>query len=171
LPYPDNSFDAVVSNFGIHHVPHPTVALRQARRVLRSGGVLAFTIWAAPDENIAWKLVFDAIRRCGDLSASKAPPPGGGFATRADCDAALAEAGFAGTGSSKLHSAWHRANGRALLDALRSGTARMAALIEAQAADALPAISAEIDRLATAYRTADGLTIPIAALVAHGRSP
>jgi hypothetical protein len=47
----------------------------------------------------------------------------------------------------------------------------MAALIEAQAADALPAISAEVDRLATAYRTADGLTIPLAALVAHGRSP
>jgi len=171
LPYPDGSFDAVVSNFGIHHVPHPILALRQARRVLRSGGMLAFTIWAAPDENIAWKLVFEAIRRCGDPAASKAPAPGGGFATRADCYAALEKAGFAGIGSSKLHGVWHQANGHALLGALRSGTARMAALIEAQAEDALPAISAEIGRLATAYRTADGLTIPIAAIVAHGRSP
>src|ERR1700710_777232 len=56
LPYPDACFDAVVSNFGIHHVPRPILALRQAHRVLRSGGLLAFTIWAAPSENIAWKL-------------------------------------------------------------------------------------------------------------------
>jgi ubiquinone/menaquinone biosynthesis C-methylase UbiE len=71
LPYAEGVFDAVVSNFGIHHVPRPIVALRGAHRVLRPGGALAFTIWAAPAENIAWKLVFDAIRRCGDAAASQ----------------------------------------------------------------------------------------------------
>ncbi|MFL5251806.1 MAG: class I SAM-dependent methyltransferase [Rhodopila sp.] len=171
LPYPDGSFDAVISNFGIHHVPRPALALRQARRVLRSGGMLAFTIWTAPDENIAWKLVFDAIRLCGDPAASKAPAPGGGFATPADCHAALQEAGFAGIGSNKVHGVWHQANGRALLDVLCAGTARMAALIAAQAEDALPAISAEIDRLATPYRDTNGLAVPIAAIVAFGRNP
>jgi SAM-dependent methyltransferase len=168
LPYPDASFDAVVSNFGIHHVPSPVLALRQAHRVLNPGGMLTFTIWAAPVENIAWKLVFDAIRHCGDMAASLAPAPGGGFATQVDCHAALQQAGFAGIGSRRLHAVWPQADGRALLDALRSGTARMAALIEAQAAEVLPAIAADIDRSATAYRTADGLAIPIAAWVAFG---
>jgi SAM-dependent methyltransferase len=169
LPYPDGQFDAVVSNFGIHHVPQPIQALRQAHRVLRPGGLLAFTIWAAPAENIVWKLVFDAIRRCGDMSASLAPAPGGGFSTPADCSVALETAGFTGIGSSKLTGLWRQPNGQALLNALRSGTARMAALIEAQSADAMQGIVADIDREAAIYQDANGVAVPIAAFVAFGR--
>jgi SAM-dependent methyltransferase len=168
-PYPDGHFDAVVSNFGIHHVPRPIEALRQAHRVLRSGGWLAFTVWATPAENMAWKLVFDAIRRCGDMTASRAPAPGGGFGTSADCTTALELAGFSLVGSRKLAGLWRQADGRALLDALRSGTARMAALIEAQTPDAIPAIVADIDREAGVFRDTDGLAIPLAAFVAYGR--
>ncbi len=169
LPYPDAIFDAVVSNFGIHHVPRPILALRQAHRVLLAGGRVAFTIWAAPAENVAWRLVFDAIRHCGDMSASRAPAPGGGFGTPADCSAALAEAGFTETGTSKLTGVWRQADAASLLWALRSGTARMAALIEAQSEQAMPAIIEAIDRQAAPFRDANGLAIPIAAYVAYGR--
>src|ERR1044072_991435 len=34
LPYADGVFDAVVSNFGIHHVPRPEAALAECKRVL-----------------------------------------------------------------------------------------------------------------------------------------
>jgi ubiquinone/menaquinone biosynthesis C-methylase UbiE len=42
LPYPDGSFDRVVSSFMFHHLPGPEKAamLREARRVLRPGGEL-----------------------------------------------------------------------------------------------------------------------------------
>ncbi len=169
LPYDDGAFDAVVSNFGIHHVPRPGGALRQAHRVLRAGGTIAFTIWAAPSENVAWKLVFDAIRRCGDMSASRAPAPGGGFGTPADCEGALHDAGFAEVGTRRLGGVWRHADGRAVLEALRSGTARMAALIGAQPEAAIPAIAADIDRAAADYRDAQGLAIPLSAFVAFGR--
>ncbi|MDB5400704.1 MAG: hypothetical protein QOD93_3327 [Acetobacteraceae bacterium] len=169
LSYPDNHFDAVVSNFGIHHVPQPRLALSQTHRVLRSGGSVAFSIWAAPADNIAWKLVFDAIRRCGDMSASRAPAPGGALGGMSDCVAALESAGFVGIESHKLTGLWRQTDGQALLGALRSGTARMAALIEAQAPEAISAIVAHIDREAAEFRNADGLAIPIAALITHGR--
>jgi SAM-dependent methyltransferase len=171
LPYPDAGFDAVVSNFGIHHVPRPAVALEQTYRVLRSGGSLAFSIWAAPGENVAWKLVFDAIARCGDMSASHAPAPGGGFGTQADCVTALERAGFGGIGVRKVTGVWRQPDGRALLGALRSGTARMAALIESQQDAAIPAIIADIDRASAPYGGAGGLHIPLAAFVAHGVKP
>lgn len=170
LPYPDALFDAVVSNFGIHHVPRPVLALQHAHRVLRPGGSLAFTSWAAPAENVAWRLVFDAIRGYGDMSASLAPAPGGGFGTPTDCTDALERAGFSAIGSRKLNGLWRQADGRALLDALRMGTARMAALIGAQPTAVIPAIVADIDRAAAQYRDANGLAIPIVAIVAYGRT-
>lgn len=40
LPYPDNSFDLVISNSIIHHLPDPLPALREMRRVLKPHGGL-----------------------------------------------------------------------------------------------------------------------------------
>jgi ubiquinone/menaquinone biosynthesis C-methylase UbiE len=70
LPYSDRSFDAVVANLGIHHVARPGTAIAEALRVLRPGGRLAFTTWATPADNVAWRLLFDAIRAHGDMEAA-----------------------------------------------------------------------------------------------------
>jgi SAM-dependent methyltransferase len=94
LPYADATFDSVVANFGIHHVPRPQLALSEAHRVLRPGGRVAFSFWAEPSDNIAWKLVFDAVARYGDRAAARTPAPGGGFGTPAQCAEALRDAGF-----------------------------------------------------------------------------
>lgn len=40
LPFETASFDAVVSNSIIHHIPEPLLAFREMVRVVRSGGVL-----------------------------------------------------------------------------------------------------------------------------------
>ena len=93
LPYADGAFDAVVSGFGIHHVPRPEAALAECRRVLTPGGRVAFTVWAAPAANMAWSLVFDAVARCGNRTAADAPPPGGSFNQPDDCLRALEAAG------------------------------------------------------------------------------
>jgi SAM-dependent methyltransferase len=168
LPYDDAAFDAVVSNFGIHHVPRPIQALRESYRVLRAGGRFAFTIWAAPADNIAWKLLFDAVARHGNPAASDTPAPSGGFATPDHCVIALRDAGFSGIATRMLRGTWHHPDGASLVAALRAGTARMAAMIVAQSDTAMPAIIADIDAHAAPYRDASGLAVPIAAWVASG---
>ena len=170
LPYADASFDSVVANFGIHHVPRPGFALREAYRVLREGGRVAFSFWAEPAENVAWRLVFDAVRRHGDRAAAQAPAPGGGFATAAQCADALRAAGFADCTTHLMHATWQHRDAQALVAALQAGTARMAALLEAQRPDAMAAIVADIAANAECYRNADGIAVPIAAVIASGVS-
>ena len=139
-PFPDAAFDAVVSNFGVHHVPRPALALAGVHRILKPRGRFAFSIWAGHDENIAWKLVFEAVRRFGDPNASAAPSPGGGFATGEDCLIALHEAGFIDTRVRLVHDVWRHRDAASLLGSLRAGTARMAAMLAAQSVAAMPAI-------------------------------
>jgi ubiquinone/menaquinone biosynthesis C-methylase UbiE len=51
IPFEDEDFDVVVSNFGICHVPDQKRALTEARRVMRGGGRFAMTVWCGPDES------------------------------------------------------------------------------------------------------------------------
>jgi ubiquinone/menaquinone biosynthesis C-methylase UbiE len=51
LDLAENSVDGVVCRWGYMLMPNPTGALVEARRVLRSGGRLAFAVWASGDCN------------------------------------------------------------------------------------------------------------------------
>jgi cyclopropane fatty-acyl-phospholipid synthase-like methyltransferase len=169
LPYPDGVFDAVVSSFGIHHIPRPELALAQCWRVLKPGGRVAFTVWATPEENTAWSLVFDAVDRHGNRSALKAPPPGGALNRIDQCLRLLEAAAVADRSAEIVRSEWLLPNGYALLAALSAGTARMSALIAAQEPSAFAAIANDINRRAERFRRGENLAIPIAAVLARGR--
>lgn len=68
LPYPDASFDLVVSQFGHMFAPRPGLATAEMRRVLKPGGWLAFASW--PPEHFVGRM-FAFVAR-----SSPAPPPG-----------------------------------------------------------------------------------------------
>jgi SAM-dependent methyltransferase len=51
LPFPDETFDAVVSQFGVMFFPDKSKAFSEARRVLRPGGVFIFNVWDRIAEN------------------------------------------------------------------------------------------------------------------------
>lgn len=168
LPCADAAFGAVVANFGVHHVPRPPLALAEAFRALRVGGRIAVSFWADPAQNVAWRLLLDAVRRHGDAIASDAPPPGGGFGSVQQILDALRDAGFASLQAQLERHVWRHRGAASLVASLRAGTARMAALIDAQSPAALRAIVADIDANAAAWRDADGLALPIAAVIASG---
>jgi SAM-dependent methyltransferase len=51
LPYPDASFDAVVSTFGVMFASNPEAAAKEMARVCRKGGRLGLTTWT-PDGTV-----------------------------------------------------------------------------------------------------------------------
>lgn len=59
LPFPDGTFEVVVSSEMVEHVPDPNQAVRELIRVLRPGGVLALT---TPNWTWVWSVrIADAL--------------------------------------------------------------------------------------------------------------
>jgi SAM-dependent methyltransferase len=160
LPFADASFDAAISNFGIHHVEHPERAVAAARRVLAPGGTFAFTVWAAPEDNTAWRIVFDAVKACGRLDV---PMPAGNdaTATRENFSRLIVQAGF---DAATLHSEllthdWLLPPDADPVSIFQTGTVRMAALLRGQGA-ALPAVRAHAAAALQAYRRNGTIALP-----------
>ncbi len=65
LPYADNSFDLVLSQFGHMFAPRPEVVVKEIKRVLRPGGRFAFASW--PPEHLMGNL-FALVNRVAPVS-------------------------------------------------------------------------------------------------------
>jgi SAM-dependent methyltransferase len=86
LPFPDASFDMVVSRYSAHHWRGFDAALTEARRVLKPGGVAAFADIFAPEDKLCdtWMQSIELLR---DPSHQR-------DYSRAEWRAALERAGF-----------------------------------------------------------------------------
>jgi len=73
LPYPDASFDVVLSQFGHMFAPRPDVAIAQMRRVLKPGGRIAFATW--PPEHLVGRIFAFVGRNSPPPPPGAAPPP------------------------------------------------------------------------------------------------
>ena len=51
LPFPDQTFDAVVCQFGVMFFPDKSKAFAEALRVLSAGGLFIFNVWDRIEEN------------------------------------------------------------------------------------------------------------------------
>lgn len=73
LPYPDASFDVVLSQFGHMFAPRPEVAIAEMRRVLKRNGRIAFATW--PPEHFVGRMLAFVGRNSPPPPAGASPPP------------------------------------------------------------------------------------------------
>jgi len=72
LPYPDRSFDAVVSQFGLMFFTDRTRAIGEMLRVLEPGGRLAVAVWDSLENSEAYPLEVELLERLAGSEAAGA---------------------------------------------------------------------------------------------------
>jgi ubiquinone/menaquinone biosynthesis C-methylase UbiE len=96
LPFTDGAFDLALSSFVFQLVPNRARALREARRVLRPDGVLAYVSWLQDDRAFAPDVLFDEVLDELDLPGRDLDGRSGDLPSAERAVGELRRAGFAG---------------------------------------------------------------------------
>lgn len=167
LDFDDGTFDIVTIGFGIPHVPDPPKVFAEARRVLRKGGRLAFSVWCGPEVDTALGYVFGAIGNYGAPGIVLPPGPGANdYADPEHAFPALQKAGFARFHQSVVASEWMVDDPGAPYDFFLEGTARGGALLRPQPAENAAAIrNAVVSQVLENHGSGPEWKVPIPAVV------
>jgi SAM-dependent methyltransferase len=171
LPFAAHAFDAVSCLFGLNHLPDQPQALAEARRVLRPGGLLGFTMWCPPAASAFHGLVNAAVERhAAPVPIPPLPAPALRYGQPGPCREALLAAGFVEPQVRELPIAFALDAADTVL-ALARTSPRLSRLLALQPEAERRAIEAAILEGAETYRCGPQLRIPIPALLCVGRAP
>lgn len=95
LPFPDHSFDAVVSQFGLMFFTDRRQALREMLRVLAPGGRLGVAVWDSLDNNPAYACEVALLERTAGRQGADALRAPFVLGNRGDLATLFSEAGVA----------------------------------------------------------------------------
>ncbi len=172
LPFADESFDLVVCNFGMMHLPDQPKALAEVSRVLRPGGAFVMATWAAPDESPAFGTVFSTIRGHADLSAAPPQPDLFLFAKPESARPVLEVAGLTLADHQLVPAVWRLEQPGELFEIFLTATVAAAQLLKSQSPDVLAAIKAEITgKVAEKFAADGGYRVPVPVAVLRAQRP
>jgi SAM-dependent methyltransferase len=172
LGFPEDTFDAVVCGFGICHLPDPDRALREAFRVLKRGGRVAFTVWDVPERAVGFGAVYGAIRDHGSVDVGLPDGPSLFlFSDPVQSSRALLAAGFVTPSCRPVPQTWRMTDPDELFATLAEGTVRAGAILRAQEAAALGRIRASVREAVARYRSGDLYQLPMPAALATAVKP
>jgi SAM-dependent methyltransferase len=173
LPFPDVSFDAVVSNFGLLHLGRPEQAVSEFARVLVSGGRVALTVWDLPERTRLLGVFLDSVAAAGATPPEDIPagPPFFRFSDDREFAELLTNGGFENATVSTISFPQPVSSPDELWHGLLGGTVRTSALILRQSEGVQGRIRVEFDRIVAQYAVGDHLELPVAVKLASARKP
>lgn len=165
LSFADASFDRVICNFGLYHLPEPDRAVQEAARVLKRGGAYAYTTWCGPEVSPLYRIIPEAIAAHGSMDVGLPPaPPAFRFADRAEATKALNAAGFSGVrfGDIPVVLEWPMND---VVNYVEHAFVRATMLLNAQRPEARPRVLKAIQEKMSAYAEGGMLRLPLPAVV------
>jgi SAM-dependent methyltransferase len=173
LPFPANSFDAVVSRFGVMFFPSPIDSIRGWLKLLKPGGRIAMAVWHFAERNPFHHSVAQVVER---YVASPPPAPDSPdafrFATPGKLQAVLAKAGVTAISERLLRFSIQAPISVESFWTLRSEMSetlrtKLAGLSKQQIA----ALKAEVIEALTVYSSDCGISLPAEVLIVSGTKP
>jgi ubiquinone/menaquinone biosynthesis C-methylase UbiE len=171
LPFPANTFEAVVSRFGVMFFASPVDSIRECLRVLKPGGKLAMAVWHFADKNPFHYVVAQLAERYVE-----SPPPvpdspdAFRFASPGKLQAIFSEAGVAAASERLLQFSIRAAISAENFWTLRSEMSeklrtKLATFSKQQAAE----LKRDVIEALSPYSSNRGLSFPAEVLIVSGR--
>lgn len=173
LPFPNDSFDAVVSRLGAMFFPDPLDALREMRRVTKPGGTLTFAVWHKSELNPFSYLVTRVLSRYVEVAAADPDAPDAfRFAAVGKLVAILKEAGATDVSERILRFQLEAPISVEEFWTMRSEVSellreKLRSLTEAQSLR----VAQEVQDDARQFFSNNGMSLPAEAIIVSGRKP
>jgi SAM-dependent methyltransferase len=167
--FPPDSFDLLISRFGVMFFADPVAAFTNLFAGLRQGGRLCMAVWASMAENVHWQIPFDiAVNHLGPPVPTDPREPGPmAFRDPHYLRGVLAKAGFAAIDIAPQGFKIIGDTARSEAEHATMFGPAWRLLEEKNAPEAArQAITAETEAAFAPYMTADGLRLPGTILVA-----
>jgi len=171
LPFHDESFDAVVSNFLVPHLSDHVRVVAEFCRVLANNGRVALTTWDTPDRMRLLGVFVDAFRVAGAEPPGDIPigPPFYRFADRGALTMLLIDGGFTDVNVETIGFNQHVSSKDELWKGILSGTVRTRAFITGQGELMRRKIRSAFDTAMLEFQVAGGFEVPVSVTIGIGR--
>jgi len=167
LPFPDESFDAVLSNMGLIHVPDRAAALCEMVRVLKGGGRIALSVWSAPERTVALGILAKVIAGLMPAVATPGAPTWFDFGPEGALEAALSKAGFTNITTERVDFPLEVKSGEKYWETSLGISGKLRILLKNIPAEIAQRIELEAKKGAEIFRKGDKLLIPCEEIIAR----